>query len=231
MGGALYAAALAGVVAAPSFPVALAALVFAGLAWMTVTSTLQAELQLVLPVWVRARGLAIYSVTFNCSQAAGALLWGLTANGLGLQPAVIIAGVVVLAGVIAGNFWRVPETDDLGAQPAAYWTDARLAFDPEPGTGPVLVAVHYNVTPERQVRFLEAMGQLRFSRLRTGGTRWDLYRDGERPNQFVEIFSVPSWEEHMRQHAGRLTETDRAVEEAALAFSDPPAYADHLLPP
>jgi MFS family permease len=230
-GGVLYAAALAAVVAVPSFPVAFAALVFAGLAWMAVTSTLQAELQLVLPVWVRARGLAIYTVTFMGSQAAGALLWGLAANGLGLQPAVTLAGAVVLAGVVAGIFWRVPETDDLGAQPANYWTDARLAFDPEPDSGPVLVAVHYTVTPERQAAFFEAMGQLRRSRLRTGGTRWELYRDGERPNQFVEIFSVPSWEEHLRQHAGRLTEMDRAVEEAALAFSDPPAQADHLFPP
>ena len=97
--------------------------------------------------------------------------------------------------------------------------------------GPVLVVVHYTVAPERQAAFLEAMGQLRGSRLRTGGTRWDLYRDGARPNAFVEIFSVSSWEEHLRQHAGRLTETDRAIEEAALAFSEPPAYADHLLPP
>jgi MFS family permease len=231
LGGVLYAAALASVVAVPSFPAALVALVWAGLAWMAVTSTLQAELQLVLPVWVRARGLAIYTVTFQGSQAAGAMLWGLAANGLGLQPTVIVAGLVVLGGVVGGIFWRVPESDDLGAQPAVYWTDARLAFDPEPDSGPVLVAVHYTVTPQRQAAFLDAMGHLRRSRLRTGGTRWDVYRDGERPNHFVEMFSVPSWQEHLRQHAGRLTEVDRAVEQAALAFSDPPAQADHLLPP
>ena len=97
--------------------------------------------------------------------------------------------------------------------------------------GPVLVTVEFTVAPERQASFLEAMDQLRGSRLRTGATRWELYRDGEQANRFVEIFSVPSWEEHLRQHAGRLTEMDRAVEEAALAFSDPPAQADHLLPP
>jgi MFS family permease len=231
MGGVLYAAALAAVVVVPSFPAAVAALVFAGLAWMAVTSTLQAELQLGLPVWVRARSLAIYTVTFMGSQAAGALLWGVAADRVGLQPTVLLAAVLVLAGVVAGMFWRVPETDDRGAQPAIYWTDARMAFDPEPDAGPVLVTVHYTVTQVQQAAFLEAMGRLRRSRLRTGGTRWELYRDGERPNQFVEIFSVPSWEEHLRQHAGRLTETDRVVEEAALAFSDPPAYADHLLPP
>lgn len=47
----------------------------------------------------------------------------------------------------------------------------------------------------------------------------------------MEIFSVPSWEEHERQHEGRLTQADRTVEEAALAFSDPPAQPRHLLPP
>jgi MFS family permease len=231
--GVLYAAALAVIVLVPSFPAALATLVVAGVAWMAATSTLVSELQLVLPIWVRARGVAIYAITFAGSQAAGALIWGLVANQVGLQLTVLLAAVVLLAGVIAGMVWRVPETGHLDPQPAnIYWTDARLAFDPEPDTGPVLVAVEFIVPPERQAAFLEAMAQLRESRLRTGATRWELYRDAERPNRFVEMFSVPSWEEHLRQHhGGRLTGTDRDVEEAALAFSDPPPRAEHLLPP
>jgi quinol monooxygenase YgiN len=231
--GVLYAAALAVIVLLPSFPAALTTLVVAGVAWMAATSTLQAELQLVLPVWVRARGVAIYAITFAGSQAAGALIWGLVANQVGLQLTVLLAAVVLLAGVIGGMVWRVPETGHLDPQPAAmYWTDPQLAFDPEPDTGPVLVAVEFTVPPERQAAFLEAMDQLRGSRLRTGATRWELYRDAERPNRFVEMFSVPSWEEHLRQHhGGRLTGTDREVEEAALAFSDPPPRAEHLLPP
>ena len=83
--GLLYAAATAVIVLAPGFPAALATLVFAGLAWMAATSTLAAELQLFLPAWVRARGLAIYTVTFTGSMTAGSLLWGLVAEGLGLQ--------------------------------------------------------------------------------------------------------------------------------------------------
>jgi MFS family permease len=229
--GVLYAAASAVVVLAPSFPAALATLVFAGLAWMAVTSTLAAELQLFLPAWVRARGLAVYTVTFTGSMTAGALVWGLVAEGVGLQPTILLAAVVVLASVVAGVVWRVPETGHLDPQPAIYWPDARLAFDPEPDAGPVLIIVEYTVTPERESAFLQAMSHLRRSRLRTGATRWELYRDGEQPDRFVEAFSVPSWEEHLRQHAGRLTATDRAIEEAALAFSDPPARAEHLLPP
>jgi MFS family permease len=231
--GVLYAAGLAVIILIPSFPAALATLVVAGLAWMAATSTLVSELQLVLPIWVRARGLAIYMITFAGSQSAGALIWGLVANQVGLQLTVLLAAVVLLAGVIAGMVWRVPETGHLDPQPAnIYWVDPRLAFDPEPDTGPVLVRVEFTVAPERQAAFLEAMDQLRGSRLRTGATRWELYRDVEQPNRFVEMFSVLSWEEHLRQHhGGRLTGTDRQVEEAALAFSDPPPRAEHLLPP
>jgi MFS family permease len=229
--GILSAAASAVIVLTSSFVAALVTLVFAGLAWMAMTSTLAAELQLFLPVWVRARGLAIYMITFTGSMTVGALVWGLVAESVGLQPTFLTAAIVVLAGVVAGVFWRVPETGHLDREPAIYWPEARLAFDPEPDTGPILVTVEYTVTRERQTAFLEAMDHLRQSRRRTGATRWELYRDGDRPDRFIEIFSVASWEEHQRQHEGRLTAADREVEEAALAFSDPPARAEHLLPP
>jgi MFS family permease len=229
--GLIYAATLTVIALVPSFPAAMAALVLSGVAWMAVTSTLQAELQLVLPAWVRARGVALYMVTFTGSQTAGALVWGVVADRAGLRPAILTAAVVLLVAAVAGLFWRVPETGHLDPQPAVYWTDPRLAFDPEPDTGPVLIAVHFTVVAERQPDFLTAMDELRQSRRRTGATRWELYRDGEHPERFVEVFRVPSWEEHLRQHEGRLTATDRTVEEAALAFSNPPAWADHLLPP
>jgi MFS family permease len=229
--GLLFAGTLTVIALVPSFLAAIAALVLSGLAWMAVTSTLQAELQLMLPAWVRARGVAVYMVTFTGAQTGGALLWGLVANRVGLVPAILAAAIVVLAAALAGLLRRVPETGHLDPQPAVYWTDPRLAFDPQLDSGPVLIAVHFTVAPERQQDFLTAMDQLRRSRRRTGATRWELYRDGEHPERFVEIFRVPTWDEHLRQHEGRLTATDRTIEEAALAFSDPPAWADHLLPP
>jgi quinol monooxygenase YgiN len=94
-----------------------------------------------------------------------------------------------------------------------------------------MVTVEYFVAPDREPEFLEAMNHLRQSRRRTGATRWELYRDGDRPERFVELFTVPSWEEHLRQHAGRLTATDQEVEERALALSDPPPRGEHLFPP
>ena len=110
----------------------------------------------------------------------------------------------MLAGVVAGVVWKVPETGHLDREPAIYWPEPRMAFDPELDSGPVLVTVEYTVTPERETAFLEAMNHLHQSRRRTGATRWELYRDGDQPDRFIELFSVPSWEEHLRQHEGRL---------------------------
>jgi hypothetical protein len=219
------------IVLVPNFVAALATLFFAGLAWTTVISTLIAELQLFLPVWVRARGIAIYMMTFTGSMTVGALIWGLVAEAVGLQLTFFLAAAVMLGGVVAGLFSRVPETGHLDREPAIYWPDARLAFDPEPHAGPVMVTVEYFVSPDREPEFLEAMNHLRQSRRRTGATRWELYRDGDRPERFVELFTVPSWEEHLRQHAGRLTAMDQEVEERALALSDPPPRGEHLFPP
>jgi hypothetical protein len=39
---------------------------------------------------------------------------------------------------------------------------------------------------------------------------------------------VASWDEHLLQHTGRLTGSDRDVDEHARRLSDPPAQARHL---
>src|SRR4051812_41950375 len=103
-GATLYAVALAMVILTSNFLTALVILVLSGIAWMAVTSTLQAELQLVLPGWVRARGVAVYTVTFMGSQTVGALIWGLAADRAGLEPTVLGAAALGLAGVAAGMF-------------------------------------------------------------------------------------------------------------------------------
>jgi Transmembrane secretion effector len=71
---------------------------------------------------------------------------------------------------------------------------------------------------------------MRRSRLRSGSTRWDLYRVGEDPHLYVEQFEVPSWQEHQRQHEGRLTAEDKAIEDAAFTHIVGRPKTQHLLP-
>jgi hypothetical protein len=78
----------------------------------------------------------------------------------------------------------------------------------------VLVAVEYEVAPEKSAEFLKAVRQYGRIHRRDGAQRWGIVRDMECADRFVETFIVASWAEHLRQHE-RLTRADRETEERA----------------
>ncbi|MFI6226852.1 MFS transporter [Micromonospora echinospora] len=206
------------------------ALVPAGLAWMTVMSSVNAAMQLFLPGWVRARGLSIYQMVFAGGQALGALAWGALGALAGLEAALVTAGVVMAVCASSVLLWPLRDTRGVNREPAVYWPEPHLTLAAHPRTGPVVVTVAYTVAPERQEAFVEAMRAVGRSRRRTGAIRWGLFRAGEREHGFVEVYQVPSWEEHLRQHTGRLTGADRAAEERARALVEGDPEVTHLLP-
>jgi MFS family permease len=223
--------AVLGVLALVDQPVVVTlALLPAGVAWMTVLSSVNAAMQLFLPGWVRARGLSVYQVTFAGGQALGSLAWGTLAQTAGLEAAHLAAAALMLTGAATVRLWPLHDVSGLNRDPAVYWPEPHLVLDLEPDTGPVLVSASYTVAPERQAAFLAAMERVRRSRQRTGATRWGLFRDGEDPQRLVEVYLVPSWEEHLRQHGGRLTGSDQMREEQAQALADGPPRVTHLLP-
>jgi hypothetical protein len=103
------AASLLSLVVIPSYPAALVILVAAGLSWTSTISTLVAELQLFLPRWVMARGMAIWTMIFTGCQAVGALIWGLLANRVDLVATFATASVSALVAVGLGLVSRVPD--------------------------------------------------------------------------------------------------------------------------
>jgi len=157
------------------------------------------------------------------------LLWGLFAEPFGLVTTFVVAAAVLLAGAATIRVLPFRDTSGMDLSHVTPWPEPHLVVDPEQTEGPVVVSTTYTVSPENETRFFEAMAKLRRARLRTGASRWGLYRDGEAPRRFVELFLVPSWEEHMRQHRDRLTRRDHAHLETATAFSDPPPKTEHLL--
>jgi MFS family permease len=229
--GLAYAAALAGTMLAPGLVLAIPLLVVAGYGWTATVSTVNAELQLFLPGWVRARAIAVYLMSFLGTMAVASPLWGALTQAAGLTAAVYVAAALVAVGAVAGLAVRIPESETADRAALAYWNDPSLGIAPEPVGGPVQVIVEYHVPPDREAEWLSAMQAMRRSRLRSGAFRWELYRVGERPDRFVEIFAVPSWAEHERQHQHRLTAEDQAIEEAAFAYTTSTPSAEHLLPP
>ncbi len=229
--GLAYAASFAGTMLAHGLLVAIPLLVVAGYGWTATVSTVNAELQLFLPGWVRARAIAVYLMSFLGTMAVASPLWGVLTQAAGLTTAVGVAAALVAVGAVAGLAVRIPESATADRAALAYWNDPSLGIAPEAVGGPVQVIVEYHVTPEREADWLQAMQSMRRSRMRSGAFRWELYRIGERPDRFVEIFAVPSWAEHERQHQHRLTAEDQAIEQAAFAYTVTTPRAEHLLPP
>jgi hypothetical protein len=96
--------------------------------------------------------------------------------------------------------------------------------------GPVIVRTSYSIRPERVPDFMDAMVHVRGSRRRTGATQWGLFRAGEKPSEFDEIFTVASWDEHLRQHRDRMTATDLSYLRRARSLSETDPETWHLLP-
>ena len=101
-----------------------------------------------------------------------------------------------------------------------YLPRLELAHEPDPRLGSVLVVVTDTVHPEREAEFIAAMDPVRGSRQRTGAMRWGLFREGECRNRISEVYLVPSSDEHLGQHGGRLTGADKQAEERAKELAE-----------
>jgi MFS family permease len=227
--GLVFAAATAVSVLVPLLPVVVAVLVPAGLAWLAVLATLNGTLQAFLPGWVRARGLSIYQMAFAGGQALASVGWGLVAQVYGLVATLLVAAVLLAAGAVSVLVLPLRDTR-LNRDPAVFWPQPHLEFDPELEAGPVVVTRRFTVPADRVGSFLSAWRDVRRSRLRTGATSCALYRDGADPSRFVELSLYPTWAEHLRQHEGRLTGADQEIETVAWGLSVTPPDVDHLFP-
>ena len=94
----VHTAALVALVLVPNAAVILVVLVATGIAWIAVLSSMNAAMQLFLPAWVRARGLAVYQMVLFGAQAGGAVLWGVMVGPVGLVATFLLAAAVMAAG-------------------------------------------------------------------------------------------------------------------------------------
>ncbi|HLS75295.1 MAG TPA: MFS transporter [Nocardia sp.] len=222
--------AAAGSALIPSVAVVLVLLVGAGMAWLLALSTMNATMQLLLPAWVRARGLSVYMLVFMGGQALGALLWGLVAGATSTVTALLIAAGLLVCGAAVSVWLPIRhDVEDLDLSPATFWQEPELVVEPDPDDGPVLVLRYYDVPAERLDEFLAAMVFVGRSTQRTGAMEWRLFRDVGVVDRYVEAFVVRSWAEHMHQHQVRLTAQDQLRTQAVAEFRAGEPNITHLV--
>jgi MFS family permease len=204
-----FAGAIVALALVKSFWLLFAALLAAGGAWLSLLSSLNVALQMLVPSWVRGRALSVYMLFIFGGLAGGSALWGAVAERAGVPAALLISAAGMALGLIATLRVRLRSGEGLNLAPSRQWPAPRIP-DLEPERGPVLVTVQYRIDPARAAEFTAAMSDLRRIRLRGGAMQWGLFADSEEPGLYTEMFLVSSWMEHLRQHE-RITVADEEV--------------------
>jgi MFS family permease len=228
--GALLHAAMTLVVAlSGNLALSMTAMLLSGMAWITTANSLSVSIQLALPDWVRARGMAIYQMALMGASALGAAVWGQWASIDSVQHSLIIAA---LSGAIAMplvlRLVRDPaQVDNLA--PGVPFSVPVAERTPEHGR--IVIAITYRIDPARADEFLSVMQESRRSRLAQGALRWELLQDLNAPGEYIEQIVDLSWTEHLRR-VQRITQADVALRERKFAFhigEEPPRLTRRLL--
>jgi MFS family permease len=197
-------------------PAALGMLLF-GVGWTSAYATIQAAAQLVCPPWVRARSLAIYQLAQNGALTAGSFGWGVLGDQIGLSDTLLAAAGIGLALAFIVRRYSIDLalgcTERAVEEPPLPMPEApapELVPVLHRGRGRVMETVHYHVEQPQRRAFLAAMAEVRKVRGRAGALFWQLYEDVAHPEGWMEVWSMESWTDHLRE-VTRLSEEDRAV--------------------
>lgn len=206
---------------------AMACMALSGASWTMTNSSMNGAMQVYLPSWVRARGLAMLSMALFGGQAVGSIVVGWLFDSFGLTMAFVVSGLVMLAGATTAAWLPLRELFDIDRSPSARTSTPDLLVDPERMDGEIDVVVTYWVDAADESAFVALMQHVRRTRLRTGGRQWRLAKDGRVERRYVETYTIGSWREHELQ-SRRVVASDRNWEEQVMALSSPPPQIERL---
>lgn len=81
-----------------------------GACWITVIANNGTSVQMILPNFMRARGMAVHQMVFFGSMVAGSLLWGKIATLIGTQAALILSAVLLVPFTVLAAWIRLPRS-------------------------------------------------------------------------------------------------------------------------
>ena len=216
---------------APSVYVAVPTMVLAGMAWLCAANSLSLLAQMLLPNWVRARGMSMFQMAIMGGSALGAAVWGQVATMSSLNSSLVASALTgSIAMLVATRLLK----DDMIEEDLTPSRAFNVPVAPTPpSSGLVMVTIEYLIDPERAAAFLQLMQESRSSRLRQGALNWELLHDLGEPQRYLEQIVDESWTEHLRRF-DRTTATDVALRDRKLAFhlgDEPPKITRYAMSP
>lgn len=198
-----------------SSAVAGIALALGGAGWVTAWSGLDVSVQLASPRWVVGRTISIYYALADGGMAAGSWVWGMVAQNhsltLGLEGS---AGALLLVAA-SGVLFPLRERGGPEPDPLNEFDAPAISHHLKPRSGPIVVKVEYLIPEENVGAFLELMRERRHVQTRVGARHWTLQRNLQRPVQWTETFSTPTWTDYLRLNH-RLTTADQELDKRFL---------------
>ena len=224
----IQAAALAVLATTNSLLVAVVALAGAGAAGLAIVSTVMTVLQIVLPAWIRGRGVAVYLLALQGSFAIGALVWGAVAEQTGLQTTLIAASVAMVVGSLLTAPLRLGSYMAIDTNPAQLIGDPPSVTSVHDDDGPIHITVDWDIEPTKREAFLSAMQPVRTALRRQGALSFHLVEDINNPGHMTESFTVATWSEY-RRLPQRSTIADKDTHDALVEAvgRDLPSIAVH----
>ncbi|HRK41853.1 MAG TPA: MFS transporter [Gemmobacter sp.] len=221
IGTALTAAALVGFALSSATIVLLPSALLGGVAWILVLTSLNVSAQMALPDWVRARGLAVNLMVFFGSMSAGSLIWGQVASRASVDLALLIAAGGLILGMLGTLHLKIATSGEVDLSPANAWPEAPALATDQSEDATAIVMIQFQIAPADKAAFLDAAYALSAERYRDGATHWAIVQDINETSTWVEIFQLPSWAEHLRQH-DRNTTADAELRRRLHAFDKRP---------
>ena len=205
-------------------------LVPAGACWVLALSLFNVSIQLSAPRWVVGRALSLYQTATFGGMAGGSWVWGLSADAVGPDWALAMAGWVLLACAVVGLRLPLAQFNSRDLNPLNTFNEPVLKLDLRPRSGPIMIMVDYRIAQGDIVKFLALMADRRRIRIRDGARQWGLLRDLEQPDLWVESYHVPTWIDYVRHNMRRTkADADNTDQLRALHRGDGPPVVHRMI--
>jgi len=171
------------------------------------------SLQVVLPSWIRGRGVAVYLLALQGSFAIGALIWGGVAERTSLRTALIAAGIALAVSAVLVTPLRLGRYMDIDTEVAVLFDDPPTVTSVHDDDGPILLTARWQIDSERRDEFVAAMVPVQRALKRQGALSFHLVEDVEKPGHMLESFTMATWSEFQRLPE-RFTMAEKDIRDA-----------------
>jgi hypothetical protein len=202
----------------------------AGAAWMLTTSLYNVCVQMSAPRWVAGRALAGFQAATAGGLALGAWGWGALAGQIGIEPALLCAGCMLILSPLVGLIARMPDARgvDTESVPSPYEPDLRIAISGR--SGPIAIEVEHRVAEERAREFYDLMRHNQRVLERNGAYDVSLSRDLADPQMWLRRYHYATWHDYLRaRERPTRVERDLNASIAALQLAGAPLRVRRVL--